>query len=267
MNKVVLATVALVSFLIFFWYAKNNSIHVSEYVDESIITPESKNRDKNIIKIVEKINQKNQNIKTLAVDSMPMRVSTGGATYKLNGNLLYEKEKNFRLKVHHRLTGLEMDIGSNNSEFWFWSKRMQPPALYFSPHDKLGTTNLKTPLNPAWMIESLNIGLVDTKNIAQTSQKGNLCFTYEPRTSALGDPVTMIAVYDLKNLCVVGRNLIDEDGNKIITTSYEGDTMNTLWHNEGIIMEWNMATKQVNPDVDRKIFVLPDYKKKIDLSK
>lgn len=267
MNKVVLATVALAGFLMFFWYAKNNSIHVPEYVDESIISPESKNRDKNIIKLVEKINQKNQIIKTLTVESMPMRVSTGGATYKLTGNLLYEKDKNFRLKVYHRLTGMEMDIGSNQKEFWFWSKRMQPPALYFSPHDKLGTTNLKAPLNPAWMIESLNIGLVDTKNIAQTSQKGTLCYTYEPRTSALGDPVTMIAVYDIENLCLVSRNLIDEDGNKIITTSYDGETMNTLWHEEDIRMEWNLALKQVNSELDRQMFVMPDYKKKVDLSK
>jgi len=267
MNKFVLTVVVFVGFLMLFSWAKNNSIEIPSYVDESVINTDSDKKDKEVIKLVERLNAQNQKISSIQVLDMPMRVSSDGMTYKLMGNLSYKKDKYFRLKVHHRLTGMELDIGSNDSEFWFWSKRMQPPALYFSKHENLAKTNLKSVFNPLWMMESLNIGVTDVKKITKTLKKGNLYYTYENRTSAIGDPVTQITVYDAVSMVIVGRSLIDEDGKSVITTAYTDSKVNTLWHEENVRMEWDFSDKQVNCVTESGLFVMPDYKKKIDLSK
>lgn len=262
-----MTTVIFIGFLLLFSWAKNNSIEIPIYVDDYIINTNEEKKDKDVIKLVEKINAINQKIRSVQVDDMPMRVNFDGATYRLNGSLSFKKDKYFRLKVNHRLTGLELDIGSNDSEFWFWSKRMQPSALYFSKHENLAQTNLKTVFNPAWMIESLNLGVTETRKINKTHKKNNLFYTYENRLSAIGDPVTLITTYDSAQGKIVGRNLIDEGGSSVITTAYSGERINTLWHEENVRMEWDLSGKKLNSTPDNSSFMMPDYKKKIDLSK
>ena len=161
MRKLLISTVILFGFFIMFLILKNNHSNIPE-IDVSnpnlIEIPFSKNE------IVNRINNKNKKINSILIKNMPIKAKNGRMTFKLTGDLAHSKDKFFRFIVTSKITGKEMDIGSNNDIFWFWSKRISPPALYFSKHEDLWKTNLKTPLNPAWMIESLNINLIDQNN-------------------------------------------------------------------------------------------------------
>ncbi len=78
----------------------------------------------------------------------------------VKSSISYEKSLNFRM-INSSFFGKEVDVGSNEKEFWFWSKRMKPPALFHTIHDNLKNTNLKTPFHPLWIKEIIEIWMVD----------------------------------------------------------------------------------------------------------
>jgi hypothetical protein len=43
--------------------------------------------------------------------------------------------------------------------FWFWVRRAQPPALYFSRHDQFAASTAKQllPIQPSWLIDALGL--------------------------------------------------------------------------------------------------------------
>lgn len=83
----------------------------------------------------------------------------------LSGTLIAEKPHRLRLKAG--LIGISemgVDAGSNDQEFWIWSKSSlggQSPAMYFAKHAEFNqlSPRLSIPIQPQWIIEAL--GLVD----------------------------------------------------------------------------------------------------------
>lgn len=217
--------------------------------------------------VIDAINLENSKIQSLYLRQMPIWLTVNGMSFRARGELAHEKEKHFRLYVTTVLTGKEMDIGSNSDIFWFWSKRMNPPALYYSKHENIGKTNLKTPLNPSLMIESLNVGPIYAKNIKSTKESGGLQYLMEERTSPAGEKMTVITILNMDQQKVVGRCLLNGKNENVVTTSYEGKVIKTIWHEEGITMEWDLTGVVLNSHLPARLWVLPDYKNKIDMGK
>jgi hypothetical protein len=90
--------------------------------------------------------------------SSAARISTPGLP-ALSANIVAAGPKQFRLRADTIITGTEVDLGSNNEEFWFWMKRSQPPALYYSSHDKFAASAVRTvlPIEPTWLVEALGM--------------------------------------------------------------------------------------------------------------
>jgi hypothetical protein len=89
-----------------------------------------------------------QPTKTISCDHVV--VSVEGMT--LNGWLRYEAPRRMRLVLFSHF-GRELELGSNNAEFWFWCRRMDWPALYYAQHGQ--RTRLKAPFNPEFVLRSL----------------------------------------------------------------------------------------------------------------
>jgi len=225
-----------------------------------------------IYDIIKVINDRSSKIKSLYIDEMPIRLQQGNMTAKVYGELAMEKEKNFRLKVTHRLTGKEMDIGSNKSHFWFWSKRMTPPSLHFAKHEDLDKTMLRTALNPSWMMESLNISPVNTENIEIAKFK-DFWATIQPRTSSTGEKVTVVTLIHPTQKVIVGRYLYNQDGKLIASTEYQDFSsaiprkIFIIWYEEGITLDWDLSGVQTNVGINPQFWVMPDMKNKIDMGK
>lgn len=262
MRKLLISTVILFGFFIMFLILKNNHSNIPE-IDVSnpnlIEIPFSKNE------IVNRINNKNKKINSILIKNMPIKAKNGRMTFKLTGDLAHNKDKFFRFIVTSKITGKEMDIGSNNDIFWFWSKRISPPALYFSKHEDLWKTNLKTPLNPAWMIESLNINLIDQNNISSISEDGVYLYLREKRKTAAGDDCVFITVIHKKSETVWARKLIDLNGNGIVSTFYSGENIIIDWKDENASMEWDTTNKELNVNLSNSMWQLPKYKNKINM--
>ena len=226
---------------------------------------ENKNSTPKNIPVVSKINEKNAKIKSVLIKSMPIKINNGGITFRLNGDLAHEKEKNFRFIATSKLTGREMDLGSNKDIFWFWSKRINPPALYFAKHEELSKTNLKTPLNPSWMIESLNVGLIDQKKIHGFTETDIYLHIFEKRQSATGEECTFMTTINKLSENICSRKLTDSYGKIITSTTYNEHITIIEWKDENVVMEWDTKGRQLNVDLPESMWKLPDYKKKINM--
>jgi hypothetical protein len=77
----------------------------------------------------------------------------------LAGSIAAEPPWRFRLKAGKRLTGTELDLGSNDDIFWVWVRSSDPPALFYCRHDQHGLSEASRmiPVPPGWLIEALGL--------------------------------------------------------------------------------------------------------------
>jgi len=78
---------------------------------------------------------------------------------RLRGNIAAQQPGKVRLQASTALTGAEVDLGSNDELFWFWVKRNEPPALYFSRHDQFAGSAARQvmPIEPQWLLDALGM--------------------------------------------------------------------------------------------------------------
>lgn len=83
----------------------------------------------------------------------------------LRATMSFERPKRFRLVADTSLTGVELDLGSNDELFWMWVKRNDPPAIYFCRHNELVNSRIHQvmPIEPAWLAEALGLVYFDPR--------------------------------------------------------------------------------------------------------
>lgn len=262
MVKLLNFTVILCGFLIIFsLYLKKTNKFQDIPLEEPIIEQEYRKK----LPLVDKINEKNRKIDSVVVHSMPVKVKSNGFSFRLSGDLAHKKDKFFRFIVTSKITGREMDLGSNQNIFWFWSKRVNPPSLYFAKHEDLYKTNLKTPLNPAWMIESLNVGAIDQSKIYASKEDDVYLYLYEKRITASGEDCVFMTVINKKSEEVQSRKLMDMNSNVIVSTIYKDNIIFIDWKDENASMEWDVKGKQINVNLPDSLWNLPEYKNKVNI--
>ncbi|MFG0296451.1 MAG: hypothetical protein ACF8PG_11150 [Maioricimonas sp. JB045] len=78
----------------------------------------------------------------------------------LPATLAVEAPRNLRLRVSNPFTGgEEVDMGSNDEQFWVWMKQMDPPQVITARHEELPFAGqyLPIPFQPDWLIEVLGV--------------------------------------------------------------------------------------------------------------
>ena len=219
---------------------------------------------------IDKINANAQRIQSLQC-SVAMTIQKG-MSFKAHGSLYYQHDKNFRLIASRRTT--ELDVGSNDALFWFWSKRMRPSNLYYCEHGSLTQSGLKTPFNPLWMMESMNIKGVDEKDI-EVFQHGRNKIIRQLRVSASNELVIKETLIDTQRSLIMGHYLYDK--NKRIIASTEiidfqnvrghvlRKSLNIIWHDERVQMTWVLSNVSINNSINPSIWQLPSKRPKVNL--
>ncbi len=83
---------------------------------------------------------------------------TGEKIGKLNGQLAFERSKNFRLELSYGIHTQVADIGSNDTGFWFWvSGDKKDNAIYVCDYEHIQDTQLAVTLQPDWIIEAMGL--------------------------------------------------------------------------------------------------------------
>ena len=148
-------------------------------------------------KIIQEINERNANIKSIQSDDVIVTIKRRFSV-NLKGSLAYEKDLKFRMTIKSPLGRREeCDVGSNDSHFWYWSRRLDPPSIYYAEHKNLMVTGLKIPFHPLWMMEAVSINKIDTKN-AIVKREGGRLVVLQTRTSTLGTSIIKATHIDVK---------------------------------------------------------------------
>ncbi|MGE0609248.1 MAG: hypothetical protein AB7O62_19305 [Pirellulales bacterium] len=204
-----------------------------------------------------------------ATIGMPMMPS-------VRAEISLERPKNFRLRADTAFTGPEVDLGSNASEFWFWIRRNQPPALFFCRHEQFSQSPARQmiPIEPDWLIEALGV----TSFAAEDDHRGP--FAAGPgrlemrsvRQTSTG-PVTKVTILDDARGVIMEQHLYDAQGQlvaKALSSDHRLDPVQhvTLPHH----VELQLPGAQMDLKIDineiavntlgadsRQLFVRPSY--------
>ena len=177
--------------------------------------------------------------------------------------------------TYKSIFGLESDVGSNDEHFWFWSKRMKPRSVYYAVHEDLHRTRLKPPFNPLWIMESLSLGEIDTRNIITAEDENNNLIVFQDRISITGEKVTKSTLIDQKNKSIICHYIIRLDGTIAASTEITGfkkvdgvsipTNILIIWHDENITMEWELSKSKVNQYISDEKWEMPSYDEKVDM--
>lgn len=280
-TKIIVAVI--LSFVITRFYidkTKNLSINLVNPIPEYIEPPKEDQSgpeyEKEVLVLVADVNSRNKNIKSLECDKVTIHTTReGGVPITLWSEIYYKKDKYFRMIDKSRL-GKEADIGSNDKQFWFWSRRMKPPTLYYAKHTDLIKVPLRAPLNPLWLMECLNVTEIDTKN-AKARKHENYWAIYQPRVSTLGTLMTKMTLIDPQYKRIIGHYLYGENNqlvasNEILEFTKYGNTFVPIkskmcWQEEKLVMILQFKDVKVNTIPKEEMWTMPDYPVKKDMTK
>ena len=200
--------------------------------------------------LVAHLNQNIERMASLRASNARIRSSEpGAAPITLSATMAVEAPRNFRL-VASSILGSEVDLGSNDEQFWFWMKRAPQGQKYVftASHDRLAQAQQRFPIpfQPDWLIEALGVIPIDPSEI-----------TYEPgppgshratlvaqRVSPGGLPVTKTTVVDTCHGLVLEHGLYNERGQLIaraVLSGHYNDRATNLPLPRQIDLDWPQA--------------------------
>lgn len=161
------------------------------------------NAPANVQGLVDYLNENASRVKTLRVDDMAVDASFGTQSIALQGRILAEKPRNFRMKATF-LGKEEADIGSNQNEFWFWAQRNPEPYQYFCSYQDLNAGRVKLmplPIQPEWVMEALGLGPFGPADRYKIEpDTANTLKLVERITSPQGVPVRKVIVMNRREM-------------------------------------------------------------------
>src|SRR5262245_37711708 len=106
--------------------------------------------------VVAYLNSQADRVQSLDAGDISLTVrGPGGSPPTLDGSLLVQKPRNFRLVGKFPLTGSqEVLVGSNQERFWFYIPRMQDALMHCSYTDFEKGVELPFPFDPEWVLEA-----------------------------------------------------------------------------------------------------------------
>jgi hypothetical protein len=148
-----------------------------------------------------------------------------------SADILLERPQRFRLRAETRLTGPEVDLGSNDELFWFWVKQSPQPALYYCAHKDFARSAARQilPVEPEWLIDAFGITTLDPNGEHSTPMpvgQGRLRIeTRLPRPE--GELKRAIIVDDARGW-ILEQHLYDAGGKPIASAILSGHRMDPL---------------------------------------
>jgi hypothetical protein len=185
-----------------------------------------------LVQVIEVVNRNNGQIQSFAANQATL--SSPGVP-SLRANVAFQRPMSFRLYAKHPLTGPELDLGSNDMEFWFWINRSEPKAVYFCRHDQFAMSPARqmVPIQPDWLIDALGVSTFDPALPHQGPYLlpgGRL----EVRTikETPEGPITKRTILDAAQGWVLGQEIFNAQSNLLVSSEasgYRQDPRSGLW--------------------------------------
>ncbi|MCG8451446.1 MAG: hypothetical protein MI725_17910 [Pirellulales bacterium] len=165
--------------------------------------------------VIAAVNQNSARIHSYQTNSASITVPGLAGVPSLRGNIVAQRPGRLRLEASTALTGPEVDLGSNDELFWFWVKRNEPPALYFSRHDQFvgSAAQQVMPIEPQWLLDALGLAQF-SPNDHHEGPVPHTNGTLEIRTvmQTRSGPMTKSTVIDARRAWVLQQHIYDSRG-------------------------------------------------------
>lgn len=225
---------------------------------------------KEVPAIVAKINLRNSAITSFTCERVSVKIWERGLRMRLSATVLYEKDNSFRLKLRSAF-GNEMDLGSNDEIFWYWSRRDKNPGLYWSVYANYHKTRLKTPFNPMFMRDTLGLNEISTENARISETTEYVILAYD-RYNAMNQPIIYSVMLDKATILIAGIIVTDTDGIPLITVNiqhYPDGTLKKIlytWHEENRILSLEFRNSQINVEIPSTSWIPPNKTPQINMA-
>ena len=171
-----------------------------------------------------------------------------GPLMKASGVVMVKAPHSFRLRVSNPIGGGdELDVGSNDQQFWIWQKGMDPPAILTAQHKDMGLAleHFRIPFEPDWIMEVLGVVPIEGSQyeLRPANQRGQMELVAHTK-SKTGDPVRKVIRVDTKRGWVLGHELWREPGKLIASAAYsdhQADKLTQVMMPRKIHVRWPEA--------------------------
>jgi len=208
--------------------------------------------NKDLLAGIEKINDNLKKIDSLAYKRVKIKLKN--ELLEAKAKLFFKKEKDLKFVVYS-VFGKQMNIESNQEEFWFSSNYVHPPIFYFCKYQDLKESNLKTPLCPEWILESMGLKKISQDNIILVKNNSKIGIK-QFKTNSFGENISIVTIIDPINQVVTERYLINDKNETLASVEYKNyQSVNGIivpnrfiisWYQENIFMEWKVYDFEVN---------------------
>lgn len=197
------------------------------------------------------------------------RIATAVGTHlALRGRLAVQKPRYLRL-VAGTSFSRELDLGSNDREFWLYLRKAQEPSLgpgthpvlYHATYEEYRRSGAELPLQPEWVIAALGILEVDptASHLLQPGDRDTVELA-TPTTLTNGMPAVLVRVVSLRSGLVTQVRL--EQSAAVIATSELSEfqqfpevgavlatKIRLTWHPTATRVTLDLRDLQVNPQL------------------
>lgn len=205
-----------------------------------------------------------------------VNISARGAAMSVGAMIAVEAPRNFRLIAKPPVGGPEVDLGSNDGNFWFWNKRAEEKYVFTARHDEeLGRQRrFPIPFQPDWIMEAMGVVAIDGEQIRMEPgpPRSNTIRLVSDRVSPSGQPVRKVTVVDPCHGVVREHVLYSANGQLIARAVLSGhfrDRTTQVVLPARIDLEWPQAQMaltmrlgqiEVNPPhLPAQTWAVPDY--------
>ncbi len=209
------------------------------------------------------VNQNAAHVQSLYASDVKIK---GSRLPTVSAKLAYAARRRFRLMAETALTGVEVDLGSNDELFWFWAKRSDPPALFFCRHDRYQTSAASqlVPIDPQWVIDSMGLATLDLRMRHNGPlAMGDGRFSVETLLPRPDGTWTRTMIIDTELGTVVEQHLRDPLGRLVtssIASEHRRDVLNEVTLPGHIELSWPVANFTLAIDVKDWEINYPDQR-------
>jgi len=184
-----------------------------------------------IAQLVGYLNDNSGRVDTIRSTELDMTCSVGLQSFGVRGKMIAQKKHNF-LMAADVFGSREVDLGSNDQEFWWWIKKNEPPYQFFCSYDDLKSGRvgkIPFPFQPDWIIDALGMGSYGPPDRYKLEIEGDKLKLVEKTLSPQGQPVRKVIVMNRRPVRaptpqVTAFLLLDDASGKEICSAHISET-------------------------------------------
>jgi len=171
--------------------------------------------------VIAAVNQNSARVHSYQTNNASITIPGQLSIPLLRGNLAAQRPGRVRLQASTALSGPEVDLGSNDQLFWFWVRRNEPPALYFSRHDQFvgNAAQQALPIEPQWLFDALGlVQFASTDYHEGPLPRGNGRLEIRSVVNTRNGQITKTTVVDASRAWVLEQHFYNSSGTLLAST-------------------------------------------------